>query len=63
LYDDDAAVTTTDLGSDQATHQLDSAFPPGWIGPGRDPWGGRRPINPQRDCSPQQYRSGSRPHF
>jgi hypothetical protein len=25
LYDDDAAVTTTDLGSDQATHQLDSA--------------------------------------
>ena len=22
LYDDDAAVTTTDLGSDQATHQL-----------------------------------------
>ena len=39
LYDDDAAVTTTDLGSDQATHQLDSAFPPGWIGPGRDPWG------------------------
>src|SRR6476620_8194014 len=32
----------------------DSAFPPGWIGPGRDPWGGRRPINPQRDCSPQQ---------
>jgi len=27
------------------------------------PVGGRRPINPQRDCSPQQYRSGSRPHF
>ena len=26
LYDDDAAVTTTDLGSDQATHQLDSAL-------------------------------------
>jgi len=25
LYDDDAAVTTTDLGSDQATHQLDNA--------------------------------------
>ena len=25
LYDDDAAVTTTDLGSDQATRQLDSA--------------------------------------
>ena len=25
MYDDDAAVTTTDLGSDQATHQLDSA--------------------------------------
>ena len=25
LYDDDAAVTTTDPGSDQATHQLDSA--------------------------------------
>ena len=25
LYDDDAAATTTDLGSDQATHQLDSA--------------------------------------
>ena len=25
LYDDDAAVTTTDLGGDQATHQLDSA--------------------------------------
>jgi hypothetical protein len=24
LYDDDAAVTTTDLDSDQATHQLDS---------------------------------------
>src|SRR5262245_48256897 len=28
LYDDDAAVTTTDLGSDQATHQLDSAVEP-----------------------------------
>jgi hypothetical protein len=27
LYDDDAAVTTTDLGSDQAQHQLDSAVP------------------------------------
>src|SRR6476619_6897727 len=27
LYDDDAAATTTDLGSDQATHQLDSAVP------------------------------------
>ena len=27
LYDDDAAVTTTDLGSDQATRQLDSAVP------------------------------------
>jgi anaerobic selenocysteine-containing dehydrogenase len=26
LYDDDAAVTTTDLGSDQPTHQLDSAL-------------------------------------
>ena len=26
-YDDDAAVTTTDLGSDQATRQLDSALP------------------------------------
>ena len=26
LYDDDAAATTTDLGSDQATHQLDSAY-------------------------------------
>ena len=26
LYDDDAAVTTTDLGSDQATRQLDSAL-------------------------------------
>ena len=26
LYDDDAAATTTDLGSDQATHQLDSAL-------------------------------------
>ena len=26
LYDDDAAVTTTDLGSDQATRQLDSAI-------------------------------------
>ena len=25
LYDDDAVVTTTDVGSDQATHQLDSA--------------------------------------
>jgi hypothetical protein len=25
LYDDDAAVTTTDPGSDQATHQLDNA--------------------------------------
>jgi hypothetical protein len=25
LYNDDAAVTTTDLGSDQPTHQLDSA--------------------------------------
>jgi len=25
LYDDDAAVTTADLGSDQATRQLDSA--------------------------------------
>ena len=24
LYDDDAAVTTTDLGSDQAIHQLDA---------------------------------------
>ena len=28
LYDDDAAVTTTDLGSDQATRQLDSAPAP-----------------------------------
>ena len=27
LYDDDAAVTTTDFGIDQATHQLDSAVP------------------------------------
>src|SRR6185437_2471233 len=26
LYDDDAAVTTADLGSDQATRQLDSAL-------------------------------------
>ncbi len=26
LYDDDAAATTTDLDSDQATHQLDSAI-------------------------------------
>jgi Mrp family chromosome partitioning ATPase len=25
LYNDDAAVTTTDPGSDQPTHQLDSA--------------------------------------
>ena len=25
LYDDDATATTTDLGSDQATHQVDSA--------------------------------------
>jgi len=24
LYDDDAAVTTADLGSDQATRQLDA---------------------------------------
>src|SRR6476660_6005768 len=26
LYDDDAAVTTTDPGSDQSTHQLDNAI-------------------------------------
>ena len=37
LYDDDAVVTTTDVGSDQATHQLDSAhrLPRHLLQPGR----------------------------
>ena len=37
LYDDDAVVTTTDLGSDQATHQLDIAhrLPRHLLQPGR----------------------------
>jgi len=37
LYDDDAVVTTTDLGSDQATHQLDSPhrLPRHLLQPGR----------------------------
>src|SRR6476620_8322184 len=44
LYDDDAAVTTTDPGSDQSTHQLDDVIRSGWAALDRDPGPWRRDL-------------------